>query len=993
MVASTRSNRLQQTNRPKGTKGTKEKISNYRSNDPPPSSNPLSKPSSRPSESKLMPAVTTTLAHTPAYSACSKVDHVEAPEEPLNAGAILPDEVHKAVHQAVHEAVETETSKRSTFYSSSPNRQNAAGPPKPLDFRPLNLLAGDIEQNPGPSSAPKSQTSKHLKELPDASVKKSKKVKVLSCTDVHQVRRKQLISILTKIGPKTLLNAAKNTQDESTESIVDKFLTSTEYQRLESVSPQVILCFDGVGEYVCTFSELDRAKHDIVVHAKVKENYKLKDICPDFIDLKKMLYQINYEEHGVLDLPWCCLTKSQMLSLAKDKCQGTSFQKAINYPNSSFSSCLSAMIKQSRNFKKQFNAVRAGLFDNHMLFGFGIEDPLNISWSMMEDVNTPADTASIRALFRAPLSNQDANAPMDRSQDLPALENRHIIDHPRSVSTNGESLSITTKPLVSELPDVSEDSESGSRIVYPELLDISDISLNEDIANNNMSAISILPTNVTRNAIDITLQSEIEMSSHCRAPNTYKNNDKVGTSSEEALLKCCICNLQTTYYDYVQEFSGQPMAETHYKIAKELNNYKWFCNGCNNIDLTMINRIAVPKFLPENLPINITEQTRAKKDSTNRSPDELLQEYTWSLKDINTTLEDQTRNLSAQQEIISRIEENLTTSTGWEEIAKHGQDIIELKIDKLTATVQAMQGALLDQDNPARSVEPNGNTYNKIATDKRLPPAEQRIQQPAATVEKSVNPLHTVIILNVQDFSLIKNSTLIKKNFRAIFGDINIKHCFTSKGGTVFIELESEDDVEHIKCEWQKVYFTINNNRHDSTGKGTSCVKLADLKRCVLAKDVPTDISDTDLQLAINKNYPSATVKRFVRRTGDRMTTVKIDFAQTEEYERCLKEGNVKVGERVHNVVQFEPKQRVIQCYRCFKFGHVAKLCSRQEQRCNLCSKNHNEQNCMFWQDKNCDRFKCSNCGGKHESLDRKCPSYKKVVDKIRAQSNNLHNG
>ena len=123
------------------------------------------------------------------------------------------------------------------------------------------------------------------------------------------------------------------------------------------------------------------------------------------------------------------------------------------------------------------------------------------------------------------------------------------------------------------------------------------------------------------------------------------------------------------------------------------------------------------------------------------------------------------------------------------------------------------------------------------------------------------------------------------------------------------------------------------------------------------------------------------------------MTTVKIDFAQTEEYERCLKEGNVKVGERVHNVVQFEPKQRVIQCYRCFKFGHVAKLCSRQEQRCNLCSKNHNEQNCMFWQDKNCDRFKCSNCGGKHESLDRKCPSYKKVVDKIRAQSNNLHNG
>ena len=61
-----------------------------------------------------------------------------------------------------------------------------------------------------------------------------------------------------------------------------------------------------------------------------------------------------------------------------------------------------------------------------------------------------------------------------------------------------------------------------------------------------------------------------------------------------------------------------------------------------------MNQIAVPKYHPENLPVNITKQTRAKKDSTNSSPDEILQEYTWSLEEIKTTLEDQTRNLSAQ---------------------------------------------------------------------------------------------------------------------------------------------------------------------------------------------------------------------------------------------------------------------------------------------------------------------------------------------------------
>ena len=79
---------------------------------------------------------------------------------------------------------------------------------------------------------------------------------------------------------------------------------------------------------------------------------------------------------------------------------------------------------------------------------------------------------------------------------------------------------------------------------------------------------------------------------------------------------------------------------------------------------------------------------------------------------------------------------------------------------------------------------------------------------------------------------------------------------------------------------------TINNYRHDSKGKGTSCVELAHLKRCVLAKEVPNDISDTDLYTAFHQQkLPKCNSQTFCQTPGDRMTTVKIDFAQTEEYE------------------------------------------------------------------------------------------------------------
>lgn len=58
----------------------------------------------------------------------------------------------------------------------------------------------------------------------------------------------------------------------------------------------------------------------------------------------------------------------------------------------------------------------------------------------------------------------------------------------------------------------------------------------------------------------------------------------------------------------------------------------------------------------------------------------------------------------------------------------------------------------------------------------------------------------------------------------------------------------------------------------------------------------------------------------------------------------------------------------VTQCLRCWRFGHIAKMCASIKEVCPKCSKAH----------PNCDTtvFKCNNCSGKHMSLSRTCPVY-----------------
>lgn len=71
-----------------------------------------------------------------------------------------------------------------------------------------------------------------------------------------------------------------------------------------------------------------------------------------------------------------------------------------------------------------------------------------------------------------------------------------------------------------------------------------------------------------------------------------------------------------------------------------------------------------------------------------------------------------------------------------------------------------------------------------------------------------------------------------------------------------------------------------------------------------------------------------------------------------------------------HREIVQEYKHRPQQCYKCQKFGHIAKYCRKENEVCCKCGEEgHNRTNCR-------NSIKCYHCEGHHYASDRICPKY-----------------
>lgn len=160
----------------------------------------------------------------------------------------------------------------------------------------------------------------------------------------------------------------------------------------------------------------------------------------------------------------------------------------------------------------------------------------------------------------------------------------------------------------------------------------------------------------------------------------------------------------------------------------------------------------------------------------------------------------------------------------------------------------------------------------------------------------------------------------------------------------------------------------------------------------VLAKGVPVSITSKevaevreDLQAQNRIKIHQVLLRR--PRPGLDTTVAILQITDTNEANKLCDQGLLLDGQ--HFVCEPFTEALPTQCFKCWKFGHKAKFCPKQETTCGKCgtSAHTKEEPCPT--DSGQARLRCPCCGGNHPAYSIDCPEKLRRIEKAKAAFQN----
>lgn len=193
-----------------------------------------------------------------------------------------------------------------------------------------------------------------------------------------------------------------------------------------------------------------------------------------------------------------------------------------------------------------------------------------------------------------------------------------------------------------------------------------------------------------------------------------------------------------------------------------------------------------------------------------------------------------------------------------------------------------------------------------------------------------------------------RNPLQISKLFKNVKGIHERRRVNSSKITLIFKQAAAANDFLSHEC------LKEHNMR--------AYIPAASVERVGVVRYIPKEASNEELYAKLTADQEIIAVRRFLKKESGKLvplTTISVTFVGTNLPQF------IYLDNWRYRVYEYIPP--VMQCYRCMKFNHSAKVC-RNNQVCSKCSEGHSYKDC------NSTELKCSNCGGDHLAISKACP-------------------
>ena len=258
----------------------------------------------------------------------------------------------------------------------------------------------------------------------------------------------------------------------------------------------------------------------------------------------------------------------------------------------------------------------------------------------------------------------------------------------------------------------------------------------------------------------------------------------------------------------------------------------------------------------------------------------------------------------------------------------------------------------------------------------------------AVRVKESVRERSYAVVVKPKDDSVKLSSEQVKECvLKKVSADLNIrvKAVRKTRSGGLAIEAASESELKMLR-ECKK--FGDLGLKVESPRKIGPKVVVFDVENEMTNDEFMKELYERNLKRANARENGFRQRARVVTRTNKKGVNVGNVIVELSVgmHEILLNEWRVYVKWRSCNVRDFV---NVLRCHRCFAFGHMMRECSVKERLCERCGESgHLRDKCKS-------ACVCRNCklrGRKadHSLMSQECPKYVRMIERERAQVNDV---